>query len=61
MPASSVTPVCGTERKTRNLTPSPSSSTSSVEPAPRPSRRRVAAGRTICPLDETTRVAMASL
>jgi hypothetical protein len=54
MPASESNLAWATERTTRNLTPSLSSSTSNREPAPSPNRRRAAAGRMIWPFDETT-------
>ena len=55
-PARFATATAGTDWTMRSLTSSPSSTTCSLEPVPRPSRRRVAAGNTICPFDDTTRI-----
>ena len=48
----------GTVGMRGNFRPSDSSSTSILAPAPMPSRRRNAAGKTIWPFEETTSVGM---
>src|SRR5271163_2991337 len=58
MPANLTTSAFSTGRRTRNFNPSASSMASIFAPAPMPSRRRSAAGKTIWPLKETVRIDM---
>ena len=58
MPAMSDMSAVATERTTRSFSPSDSSSTSILAPAPIPSRRLISAGNTIWPFEETRSVDM---